>query len=339
VGLPLAEEVDQIAAEIGVSGAVQVVVDGTVLTRAYGLANRALGVPNTVETQFAMASGSKAFTALVVMRLVEQGAAALGSTVRRWLGTDLPLIDDRVTIEQLLSHRSGIGDYLDESLVVDWNAHLLGVPVHSLSSAEEFLPILEGHPMKFEPGARFDYNNGAFVVLALVAERITGRSLHDLVHEHVCRAAGMQHTAYLRSDELPGRAAQGYLDDTGLRTNVLHLPVRGNGDGGAYTTVDDMRAFWHALFDGSIVAPPTVAEMTRPRPGEGASSLRYGLGFWVHPLSGWVSVHGFDPGVGMVAAHDPRGGGCYTVLCNQSRGAWPTGQRVAAAIESLLGSQ
>jgi len=328
VGLPLAEEVDQIAAEIGVSGVVQVVVDGTVLTRAYGLANRALGVPNTVETQFAMASGSKAFTALVVMRLVEQGAAALGSTVRRWLGTDLPLIDDRVTIEQLLSHRSGIGDYLDESLVVDWNAHLLGVPVHSLSSAEEFLPILEGHPMKFEPGARFDYNNGAFVVLALVAERITGTSFHDLVHEHVCRAAGMQHTAYLRSDELPGRAAQGYLDDTGLRTNVLHLPVRGSGDGGIFTTAADVAALWRSFLGGGIVSSAWVAEMLRDRSPD-AGTQGYGLGFWLGRGDGTVAMEGCDAGVSFRSWRVRGSGVTATVLANTTDGAWPLAELLA----------
>ena len=79
-------------------------------------------------------------------------------------------------------------------------------------------------------------------MLALLAERATGRSFYDLVDEHVCRPAEMTATAFLRSDSLPGTAAIGYLGDG--RTNVCHLPVRGSGDGGSYTTLDDVDRFW-----------------------------------------------------------------------------------------------
>ena len=87
------------------------------------------------------------------------------------LGDDLPLIDDRVTVEQLLAHRSGIGDYLDEDEVDDWNEYVMTVPVQELATTEQFLRVLDGHPMKFEPGERFVYCNGGYVVLALLAER------------------------------------------------------------------------------------------------------------------------------------------------------------------------
>ncbi len=71
-------------------------------------------------------------------------------------------------------------------------------------------------------------------MLALLAERASGADSHQLVHTLVCEPAGMVDTAILRSDELPGRAARGYLSADGLRTNVFHLPVLGNGDGGIY---------------------------------------------------------------------------------------------------------
>ena len=193
------------------------------------------------------------------------GELGLDTTARSVLGADLPLIDDRVTVEQLLAHRSGIGDYLDEDEVDDNNDYVLTVPVHELATTEQFLAVLDGHPMKYEPGERFNYCNGGYVVLALLAERASGVPFHDLVDQRVCRPAGMTDTSFLRSDELPGRAAVGYLDDEGLRTNVLHLPVRGNGDGGIYTTAADVHALWDALFAGRIVSLDTVAEMVRPR--------------------------------------------------------------------------
>ena len=240
---------------MGLSGVIRVDLDGRLaVQRAYGLAHRGLGVPTTVDTQFAIASGSKGLTALTVMSLVEGGELGLDTTARSVLGADLPLIDDRVTVEQLLAHRSGIGDYLDEDELDDNNDYVLTVPVHELATTEQFLAVLDGHPMKFEPGERFNYCNGGYMVLALLAERASGVPFHDLVDQRVCRPAGMTDTSFLRSDELPGRAAVGYLDDEGLRTNVLHLPVRGNGDGGIYTTAADVHALWDALFAGRIVS-------------------------------------------------------------------------------------
>ena len=138
----------------------------------------------------------------------------------------------------------------------------------------------------------------------------------------------MADTSFLRSDELPGRAALHYLHDDGLRTNVLHLPVRGNGDGGIYTTAADFHALWDAVFAGRIVSLETVAEMVRPHSDAPEMSMRYGLGFWLGESSGAVSLHGFDAGVGFVSVHDRDGQFGYTVLCNQTRGAWPTRQRL-----------
>ena len=88
-----------------------------------------------------------------------------------------------------------------------------------------------------------------------------------------------------RSNELPGRAAIGYLFADGLRTNVLHLPVRGVGDGGIYTTAADVRALWAAFVDGRIVPSHWVTEMTRPR-SDARDGRQYGLGFWLRASTG-----------------------------------------------------
>jgi CubicO group peptidase (beta-lactamase class C family) len=253
----LAKAVDALAGEREFSGVVSVERGGEVtFARAYGLAHRALRVPNTLDTRFAIASGTKGLTALAVISLIEQGVLDMSTTARSVLGDDLPLIDDRVTVEHLLAHRSGIGDYFDEDDDDhDINDYLLPVPVHRLAATEEYLAVLDGFPTKFAPGTRFSYCNGGYVVLALIAERASRVPFHDLVRERVCAPAGMRDTEFLRSDQLPERTALGYLPtDDGWRTNVLHLPVRGTGDGGAYSTVADVSALWRALFAGRIVS-------------------------------------------------------------------------------------
>jgi CubicO group peptidase (beta-lactamase class C family) len=313
------DAIDRLAAETGFSGVVRV----DALTKAYGLAHRGAGIANTVDTQFGIASGGKGFTALTVMSLVEDGVLALDTTARSVLGTDLPLIDDMVTVEHLLTHRSGIGDYYDEEADTDVNDYVMSVPVHELADTEQFVRALDGYPQKFPPGERFSYNNGAFIVLALIAERTSKTPYHELVRERVLIPAEMHGTAFLRSDEPTARAALGYLAPDGLRTNVMHLPIRGNGDGGIYSTAADIHALWTAFFAGRIVSRDTVADMVRSRSDVPRNSMRYGLGFWLHESREITMLIGSDPGVSFRTVHDPTSGLTHTVLSNTSSGAWP----------------
>ena len=138
----------------------------------------------------------------------------------------------------------------------------------------------------------------------------------------------MADTAFLRSDELPGRTALGYVEMDGVwRSNVFHLPVCGTGDGGIYTTAADVAAFWLALYAGRIVSPDWVREMTRPR-SDVPPKWRYGLGFWL-PAPGRVQLEGSDAGVAFRSVHDPDERLTYTVLSNTTDGAWPIARFLA----------
>ena len=321
----LAEAIDSLAEQSGFAGVVSVDRGGVIeFTKAYGLADRAHRIPNTMDTRFAVASGTKGLTALTVVSLIHDGALRPSTTARSVLGADLPLISEDVTVELLLAHRSGIGDYLDEDADWDVDDYMLTVPAQDLATTEQYLAVLGGYPTKFPAGEQFSYCNGGYVVLALIAERISGVPFHQLVHERVCVPAGMRNTAFLRSDELPDRTAIGYLSIEGKqRTNVFHLPVVGNGDGGIYSTAGDLSAFWPALFAGKIVPAGRVAEMVRPRSSLRPDSVRYGLGFWLHRSRDWVFLEGFDAGVSFRSTHDPAANRTYTVISNSSHGAWP----------------
>ncbi|WP_354476037.1 serine hydrolase domain-containing protein [Marisediminicola sp. UYEF4] len=320
----LRDAVDALADRTGFSGVVRLDRAGeTEFSAAYGFADRAHGILNTVDTLFAIASGSKGLTALLVMALVESGTFELATPARSLLGADLPLISDDVTIEQLLAHRSGIGDYLDEDTIESISDYVMPVPVHELASTEQFLPVLGGHETVFPAGERFQYNNGGYVVLALLTERATGIDFQQLVRTLVCEPAGMLDTAFLRSDELPGRAALGYVFADGLKTNVFHLPVLGNGDGGIYSTAADLSAFWDSLFAGRIVSPEGVAEMVRPRSDWPQESKRFGLGFHLDATGDGVQLEGYDAGVSFSSRHYPSSAMTYSVMSNWSGGAWP----------------
>jgi CubicO group peptidase (beta-lactamase class C family) len=320
----LEDAADRVAGRTGFSGVVRVDRSGRIeLEKAYGLADRGHRIPNKVDTLFAIASGTKGLTALAVVSLIEDGALELTTTARSWLGPDLSLIGDIATVEHLLSHRSGIGDYLDEEAAEDITDYLMPIPVHRLASTEQYLPVLDGHPPVFPPGQRFAYCNSGFVVLALIAERVGGMPFPELVQRRVCDPAGMSDTGFMRSDELPGRAALGYLETEGARTNVFHLPVLGSGDGGIYSTAVDVASMWGAFFGGRIVSARWVAEMVRPRSEVPRQSMRYGLGFWLHATTDLVILEGRDAGVSFRSVHDPSSEATQTVISNSTEGAWP----------------
>jgi CubicO group peptidase (beta-lactamase class C family) len=315
------------ARDRGFSGVVAITRGGTrQYENALGLANRAAGSAITLATRFAIASGTKTFTALAVMQLVEAGALALSTPAREILDADLPLVDDRVTVEHLLAHRSGIGDYFDET-VVGAAEFVPPVPPETLDHQEAWLPVLDGHPQVSEPGQTFAYNNSGYVLLGLIAERVSGVRFSTLVETRVCAAAGLTATSFHRSDHEAPDLAVGYLDDGS--TNARLMPRLGAGDGGLSTTLDDVDRFWHALFGGRIVTGPTRAEITRPRSDSAAHAARYGLGVWLHATGPAVILEGCDAGISFRSAYDPARDLTLTVMSSTTDGAWPLARLLA----------
>lgn len=315
----------------GFSGVVHVSRgEEVLLARAYGWSDRARRVAADADHRFAVASVAKGFTALAIGSLVEEGRLGWDDPVRPVLGADLPLVDDRVTIAHLLAHTSGIGDYLDENGDGAITDYVLTLPPHVLDDTEAYLPMLDGHPQVAAPGAGFAYNNSGFVLLALVAQRVSGTPFPDLVAERVLAPAGMGRTGFPRTDEPAADLAVGYLDEDGPRTNVLHLPVRGSGDGGIVTTAADLAAFWRALTGHRIVSAATLATLTEPVSTVEDEGMRYGRGFWLGLDSDDLVLEGYDAGVSARTRHDPRTGLTVTVIANTSDGAWPVLREPAA---------
>jgi CubicO group peptidase (beta-lactamase class C family) len=323
---------DGVAHQAAFSGVVSIERAGIVdFAKAYGLAHRAYQVPNTVDTRFALASGTKGLTALTVVSLIADETIAPTTTARSLLGEDLPLIDDRVTVEQLLAHRSGIGDYVDEDADIDVNTYSLAVPFYDLTDTESYVPALDGFAMKFSPDEGFSYCNSGYVVLALIAERATGIPFAQLVADRVTAPAGMIDTAFDRMDALPERTATGYLSEADdAATNVYRLPAVGSGDGGIFSTVGDVSRLWRSMFAGAIVPMTWVDEMIRPR-SDTAEVLAYGLGFWVSASPGRIVLVGEDAGTSFYSLHEPETDTTRTVIATTNSGAWP----MAKALRTL----
>ena len=291
--------------------------------RVWGLADRRHGQANEATTRFGTASATKGFTALTIMSLVDDRAMALDTTARSVLGSTLPLIDDGVTVEHLLAHRSGIGDYIDEEVLTDNNDYIMPVPLHRLDRPEAYVEVLDGYEQVFTPGSRFAYNNSGYAILAIVAERVSGIPFAQLVDERVVQPAGLTDTGFVRADELPPNAAIGYLGNDSDRTNALHLPLLGTGDGGIYTTAADITQLWKELFADQIVSPQSRELMIHDHSHQANGERFYGLGLILHGPGSAVSLEGADAGVSFKSIYDPDTGAEFTVIGNTTEGAWP----------------
>ena len=249
----LARHVDGLAAADRFSGVVLLARNGApVLRRAWGLADRERRRPNTPGTAFNLGSINKAFTAIAIRQLAAAGKLHLDSSLARaWPDYPNPEVARRVTIRQLLQHRSGLGG--------DVFAAPAGGTRHDLRHNRDHLPLFVREPLQFEPGTRQRYSNAGYVVLGMLVERLSGEDYYDYVRRHVYEPAGMTQTRYLAPDSLPADAAIGYTRGgrdapaaAPLRANTAELPGLGSAAGGGYSTADDLLRYLLALRAGKI---------------------------------------------------------------------------------------
>lgn len=324
----LAAVLDEHAGDGRFSGVVRVEQGGEVLlSRALGSADRSARSPNTPDTRFGTASGSKTFTAAAVARLVDEGRLSFDARLADCLPLRFPRFDPGVTLHHLLTHTSGIPDYFDESVTTDYAALWRDRPASSMRTPADFLPMFQDLPQVFPPGARFAYNNAGFVVLGLVVEHASGMPFARFVETRVFAPCGMTDSGYFALDRLPERTASGYAIEEASgtwRANVGMLPVVGGPDGGAFTTAADMSRFWTALLEDRLLSPRTTRRMLAPHaraPEEGQGTW-YGHGVWLtRNGSDVASIYamGADPGVRFRSSVHPGRAVRVTVLGNSDR--------------------
>lgn len=328
------EAIDEFAVEREYSGAVAAARGGRVLfERAYGLADRSNRIANALDTRFGIASGTKGFTAVAAGRLIDAGALSLATPLADCLGCEAPGLDRRVTIDHLLTHTSGVYDYFDES--GDGPEEFAKVPWYELRRLRDYVPLLFDGPPLFEPGARFQYSNGGYVLLGLAVEHASGRAFQSFVEDEVLAPCGMADSGFFWADRLPERTALGYVEEEdGWRTNVFRLPIRGGADGGAYATAADLGRFWRALHGGELISADLLESFLTPV-GRAEGGARYGRGFWLRPEGAagrTVFLEGRDAGVSFKSWCRPGDATVATLISNTAGGVWP----LARAVERLL---
>ncbi len=287
---------------------VLVVRDGVALLRSsYGLADLETGAATTPCTNYRLASVSKQFTAAAVLLLAEEHRLRLDDRLRHWLPT-LPRTADAIRLHHLLTHTSGLIDYED-----------LMDPADSRQVRDaDVLRLLENEPRThFPPGTGYRYSNGGYALLALVVERATGRGYAQVLRERIFRPLGMEQTLAYEAgrSEVAQRAYGHRFADGRWQRADQDTTSAVLGDGGIYSSIDDLARWDAALDDGRLLGAVSRRLAFTPATATDDPDVHYGFGWRITGDTHWHS--GESIGFRNVILRDPGRRVTVVVLTNR----------------------
>ncbi|MCP5051033.1 MAG: serine hydrolase, partial [bacterium] len=280
------------------SGVVLVAKDGKpFFKKAYGMADRERKVPNRIDTRFCLASMNKMFTSAAVAQLVEQGKLAYGDPAGKYLGTDwmLPEVGKKVKIAHLLSHTSGIEEYLSDEL--------LRSSADIYRELNDYKPLVKDKALRLQPGSKWGYCNTNFIFLGAIIQQVTGMTYSGYIGKYIYKPLGMNDTIEFSKDKTLPRVAMGYerVDRDGKSQwskTAFAGKINGSPAGGGFSTVDDLLKFATALGSDTLMNKKSREIHMTERAG--SRSIKYGYGFVIYKkdvLGRAVGHGGGAPGV------------------------------------------
>jgi CubicO group peptidase (beta-lactamase class C family) len=302
---------------------VLVLRDGVeVFRRAYGLADLEQRVAATPATNYRLASMTKQFTAAAVLALIEDGRLSLDDPVRKWLPS-LPPAADPVSIRHLLTHTSGLIDY--EDLIPPATTE----QVHDA----DVLHLLESqNRLYFAPGTRYRYSDTGYALLALIVARASGEDFASFLRARIFMPLGMRDTiAYEAGVSSVAHRAFGYsYERPAWRRTDQSVTSAVLGDGGVYSSIDDLAKWDAALYDERLLSARSLALAFSPATATDDPAVRYGFGWRISGETLWHS--GETVGFRNVIVRYPRRH--FTVIILTNRDA-PEPYPLALAIAKL----
>ena len=230
-------------------GTVLVAENGKIiLEKGYGIASREWDMPHEPDTKFRIASITKPFVALLVMQLVEKGKIDLDGKLTDYLSFYRRDTGEKVTIHHLLSHSSGIPDYL--RIPGFWQNQLL-----LQYSRKNFVNQFCSSDLEFKPGLKYQYNNSGYYLLGLVIEEVTGKSFETVLRENILKALGMNNTGLTNDRSVFKKKAIGYVKSGFDFYNVPYYNVENSYTSGQmFSTVRDLYLFDQALYTDLLLS-------------------------------------------------------------------------------------
>ncbi|MBK8057938.1 MAG: serine hydrolase [Gemmatimonadetes bacterium] len=273
-------KVDQAAAQLykDTPGAVVgVIKEGKLaFVKGYGAADLTYEMPFTAETPTNIGSSSKQFTGFALALLASRGKLSLSDDVRKHI-PELKDFGKTITVRHLLTHTTGYREFIN-TLIIEGRQVLEGDYIAS----DEVIKVINRQPaLQNEPGAEFNYNNSAFALATIVAERVTGVPFAEWMRNEVFLPLGMTKT-WVRANPgqiIPGRSA-GYIPGEGGFREVRDLHGSA-GAGGIYTTPGDVAKWMHNFKTGELGGPAVIKELSTSFVLNDGKPSNYGYGLFL----------------------------------------------------------
>lgn len=313
-----------ITAQVGLgqfNGAILVAREGKIiLSKGYGNANAELQIPCTPQTQFCIGSVTKPFTALMIMMLQKQGKLSVKDNIDTYF-PDFPH-GKKITIHQLLTHSSGIIDYLnikgvDKKLKLPFTEYQ-GKPIKSLSF-EELIAIFKDEPLTFTPGEKMSYSNSNYVLLGSIIEKVSGKTFEQFLKENIFEPFNMQKSGInYYATVRPNQTLSYYF----YPSMPADFDLSGAGDGSIYSTVEDLYNFDKKIktVDSEILKQIHTPWFDYDRP-----NAKVGYGWIIDKIEGHkrISHGGGINGFVSLIAQFPDDDICIIFCCNVTVTACP----------------
>lgn len=238
-----------------------------VYKKSFGKSDQQNGLQNADTTRFLIASVSKPITAILILRLVDNGTLKFDDTVDKYF-TNLDSKVGKITIHQLLSHTSGINEIINEEKNMDIKV------------------LISKATLAFEPGSDFQYSNSGYVILKEIAQMVTGREYAELLQTEIFDPAGMTSSGVARNSELD-KMASGYKDATQAEAAAIDFPLQNvDGAGSIYSTTEDLYKLDRALYSERLLSARMKEQMLNQHVPE-----KYGYGWFVRERGGVWDVY------------------------------------------------
>ena len=279
---PIDQYLSELHHENKFDGVVLVAQKGKVLyQKGFGMASREWSIANSGSVKFSLFSVSKPFTAIRVLQLVQAGKLKLNTTLQEVFPEYPHQAGKTVTIHHLLSHTSGLPDFVNPTLV----------PLGQKLTMDRFLKALYQIKPSFTPGTQFAYANSTYVLLSFIIEKVTGQSFEKNLQHNIFKKAGMQNSGVEETGAVIYRKATDYLKQGKQVYNIhnfLRTPIF-KGAGALYATAEDLLKWDQALYAHTLLSKELTDQMLTP----GTLQKKYGYGWAIAdvPHLGKVFAH------------------------------------------------
>ncbi|RUT68201.1 serine hydrolase [Flavobacterium cupreum] len=248
-----------------------------IFKKGYGSANMEWNIPNQPDTKFRLGSITKQFTALLIVKLAEDGKIKLDVPITTYLPDYPKETGDKVTIQNLLTHTSGIPNYTSAP-------NFLQEKAKNPYSPADFVKTFSNLPLEFKPGEKFAYSNSGYFLLGYIIEKITGKTYEQYLQEIIFTPLKMVNSGYDHSDVLIKNRAAGYEKQGKKIINASYLDMSiPYAAGSLYSTVEDLYLWDQALYTNKLLSEKSMESLFKPYilMGDGG----YGYGWFLSDIT------------------------------------------------------